>query len=145
MPRAKPVPSDAPMEPLWLLRSLPYADYRYTNWWKRRREAYIATVADPPGSKQCELCGFATPNRAGIPLRFHVHHITYVRLGEEQDDDLRLLCAACHNLVHYPESHAARHWAAVERNVDQGLALRARALRPGVEEELDQMLAEAGG
>jgi 5-methylcytosine-specific restriction endonuclease McrA len=42
--------------------------------------------------------------------RFHVHHKTYERLGEEHWDDLVLLCSPCHNVVHFPTSHAAQWW-----------------------------------
>lgn len=141
MPRAKPVPADAPNEPLWLLKGLPYSDYRLTTWWRRRRDAYIVHITGSVEHRCCELCGKGTPNKAGVSLRFHVHHISYARLGEERDDDLRLLCAACHNLVHFPDSHAAQHWAAIPQHVERGLALRAKALHPGVDALLEEMAA----
>jgi len=40
----------------------------------------------------CSLC-----NRKGV---LHVHHRTYVRLGEEKDGDLIVLCSDCHELFH---------------------------------------------
>jgi 5-methylcytosine-specific restriction endonuclease McrA len=141
MPKAQPVPAEAKTEPLWLLKSLPYRDYSQTVWWRRRRDAYIAARAELPGSKRCELCGAVTPNKTGIGLRYHVHHISYERLGQEHDDDLRLLCSPCHNLVHYPDSNAARHWASLPRHVDRGLALRARALHPGVDAALEEAMS----
>lgn len=141
MPRAKPVPAEAPNEPLWLLKSLPYGDYRQTNWWRRRRDAYTALVEAREGTKRCELCKATTPNPAGIVLRYHVHHITYVRLGQESDWDLRLLCSPCHNLVHYPDSNAAQHWASLDRNVASGVGLRARAFHPKVDEHLAEFLS----
>lgn len=42
--------------------------------------------------------------------QWNVHHKTYERLGEEEFNDLQLLCVMCHNLEHFPESHAARYW-----------------------------------
>lgn len=42
--------------------------------------------------------------------QWNVHHLTYERLGEEEFEDLELLCVMCHNLEHKPESHAAQYW-----------------------------------
>jgi hypothetical protein len=33
--------------------------------------------------------------------KFITHHVTYERKGNERDEDLRLLCSMCHNLLHY--------------------------------------------
>lgn len=65
-------------------------------------------------------------------LRFHVHHVSYKRLGYERDDDLILLCPPCHNLIHYPDSAAAHHWLLYhgEGIADAELAERALALTP---------------
>jgi hypothetical protein len=46
----------------------------------------------------CQQCGKARATDA--------HHLTYVRLGFEEDKDLRALCAACHRLAH-PERRYA--------------------------------------
>lgn len=100
-------PSTGSLELVGYLRSIPYSEYRQSRWWRERREAFRAT------HDFCWLCTFSkTAARSGEPidLRFHVHHLSYERLGEEQDDDLVLLCSRCHNLVHYPESAAARFW-----------------------------------
>jgi len=43
-------------------------------------------------SYRCATCGA----RRGL----EVHHVTYERLGAERDDDLRVLCAACHHGWH---------------------------------------------
>lgn len=111
MTRRQPVPVEAENEPLWLLRSIPYSDYRMTIWWRRRRDAYEETVIRRLGMKDCEVCRIRGDTLRD-DLRFHVHHITYDRLGDEQDDDLILLCSMCHNAIHYPDSAAARHWVA---------------------------------
>lgn len=128
MPRLKPLPEGTPTEPIWFLKGLPYSEYRQTNWWRIRRERYVATVIDLLGCKRCQLCQLARFETVAIDIRFHVHHCSYERLGEELDNDLILLCAPCHNLVHFPGSHAARHWASV--NADARLDEWAPRLHP---------------
>jgi hypothetical protein len=54
--------------------------------------------------------------------QWDVHHLTYERLGCEEFEDLELLCCMCHNLEHYPESHAAKNWK--EHLYRQALAAR---------------------
>ena len=51
-------------------------------WRERRREIIEAR------GRECEYCG----ETEGLEL----HHLTYERLGEELDEDLVLLCEACH-------------------------------------------------
>lgn len=55
--------------------------------------------------KKCFACG----SRRG-PL--HIHHLTYVRLGNEQLRDLRPLCVPCHREV------TALHWKMGKRKVN---------------------------
>ena len=127
-------------EPLWYLKGLPYDQYRQTNHWRLRRDAYLSTFDDE--IRQCQNCGLAVIDEVIVeetryvdpstgqecngrkkgavkqgrrireqrPPAFHVHHLTYERLGEEWDEDLQLLCAPCHNLEHFPDSHAAVWW-----------------------------------
>jgi len=40
----------------------------------------------------CELCK--------SQRNLHVHHITYERLGKEEDDDVMILCEGCHKKAH---------------------------------------------
>lgn len=106
-------------EPLWLLKAISYSEYRQSAWWRARRDSYIATTIAANGCKACELCGIEDGSIAaangedsdGIYVRYHVHHRNYARLGAESDHDLALLCSMCHNLVHFPESVAAKFWA----------------------------------
>ena len=42
---------------------------------------------------RCQSCG-----ATGVPL--DVHHLTYVRLGEEKHSDLTSLCRSCHDRQH---------------------------------------------
>ena len=41
---------------------------------------------------QFEVCG--------VKHRLQVHHLTYERLGNERDEDLKVLCWACHEREH---------------------------------------------
>lgn len=132
MPRAKPLPEGAPTEPIWYLRSLPYGEYRQSRWWRTRRDRYVADLVARWGLKHCELCRLEHVNVEDIEVRFNVHHMTYEHLGYERDEDLILLCSPCHNLVHYPDSEAARHWIAYHQaDVENwDLVERAEELHP---------------
>ncbi len=70
------------------LRALPYKQYLRTPHWKGRREAKLRSVGH-----RCQFC-----NRG--PHNLDVHHRTYKRLGEELDQDLTVLCRACHTNFH---------------------------------------------
>lgn len=64
-----------------------YAAYLRSPQWKARRlELFAARGA------QCEIC------RSKKLL--HLHHLTYVRLYDELDSDLAILCDECHAAVH---------------------------------------------
>lgn len=63
-----------------------YVQYVRSSEWENRR----ANLLLARGSK-CEACGFEK--------RLHLHHLTYARLFKEDDADLLLLCAACHEKV----------------------------------------------
>jgi 5-methylcytosine-specific restriction endonuclease McrA len=126
MPRRDGIPANAPNEHIDWLRSMPYSEYRISRWWRRRRQSYIDSVIRRQGRKYCELCLIV--GEQGYPIRFNVHHTTYEHLGDERDEDLKLLCAACHNLVHFPDSHAAVHWANLRPHLNLGE--RARSLHP---------------
>ena len=55
--------------------------------WKQRR---LGAIRRADG--KCQTCG-----NGGL---FHVHHVTYERVGAERADDLRVLCVPCHKLRH---------------------------------------------
>jgi hypothetical protein len=124
------------LEPVWYLRSLPYSTYRQSAWWQYRRAQFRAWHQ----TDACDLCGMQfIPGRYPfdtelIPLRFHVHHSSYASLGEESNEDLRLLCVSCHNLVHFPDSHAAQAWVkcvdAADRDEFIEQAARLRPVQP---------------
>jgi len=63
-----------------------YQKYIQSDKWKEKRERVIKE------RKCCEQCG-STEN-------LQVHHLTYKRLGNEDDRDLMLLCQNCHQHIH---------------------------------------------
>lgn len=63
-----------------------YLDYIKSPAWFRRRGLRILVA-----NCACERCG------CGEWLQ--VHHRTYERLGHERDDDLEVLCVACHRAI----------------------------------------------
>lgn len=46
----------------------------------------------------CQRCG--RKYVYGDLTRFHTHHLTYERVGDEYLSDLQLLCEHCHEFVH---------------------------------------------
>ena len=104
----------APLEPIWYLRSIPYSEYRQSNWLRQRRARYRSGH-----DSVCQRCGIASVSSRDKTVsldkrpRFNVHHVSYENLGDEPDCDLELLCSACHNAEHYPESAAAIWWTTV--------------------------------
>lgn len=64
-----------------------YKKYITSKKWKEKK----AQLFELRG-KECEQCGYKH--------RLHVHHLTYERLGEENLDDLQILCFQCHMSKH---------------------------------------------
>jgi hypothetical protein len=77
----------------------------------------------------CQLCGL-TADEDWDWIKFHVHHLSYGRIGYEHWDDLCLLCAPCHHLVHYPDSRQAQHWLDVRHFAEPNLVAKAAELNP---------------
>jgi HNH endonuclease len=125
------------VEPLWYLRGLGYSAYLQTNAWRIRKAAYVegrpmrcercgletideievtyTRSIDPVTGQECSprKKDAVAQQRVAWEYRapqFHVHHLSYERLGHESDDDLELLCSPCHNLEHRPDSNAGRWW-----------------------------------
>lgn len=65
----------------------PYYDYIESKEWQYKRTRILQQRG-----KQCEVCG--------IKHKLQVHHLTYERLGNEKDEDLKVLCWACHEREH---------------------------------------------
>jgi len=64
-----------------------YEQYIQSDQWKERAKRERAFW-----NNSCSLC-----HRKG---ELHVHHSTYVRLGNEQHGDLIVLCENCHTIFH---------------------------------------------
>lgn len=62
-----------------------YQAYLRSAQWKNIRDALFKMRG-----KKCELC------KQGA-LHFHVHHLTYERLGRELAKDLQVVCSDCHD------------------------------------------------
>jgi HNH endonuclease len=86
------------------LRRLPYWRYLRTTHWDRVRRRALAIA-----EHQCFYCG--------APEDLDVHHLSYKRRGCELDEDLIVLCRACHYAEHETEA---------ELNEARALAARAR-------------------
>lgn len=72
-------------------RARVYREYLHTKWWRTKR----STILDMALGR-CEVCTLAKATQ--------VHHVTYVRLGEELDEDLVAICGKCHRRVHKSNS-----------------------------------------
>lgn len=69
-------------------RSTRYSTYIKSERWAERRKLFLAGRP-----YRCEICG---SSKRGL----HVHHLHYQHLEKEPDNDLQLLCAACHKREH---------------------------------------------
>lgn len=72
------------------LRAMPYPEYLKTDHWQLTRRAALARAG-----RTCERCG--------EQKNLHVHHLTYVRRGAEDDADLMVLCRRCHFDIHHAD------------------------------------------
>lgn len=69
------------------VKKVPYKVYLKTEHWKQTREAAIERAGG-----RCAVCGNKT--------MLNVHHRNYYSLGEEENDDLVVLCKKCHEKIH---------------------------------------------
>lgn len=75
-----------------------YADLLKTAEWKNFRADFIASLGDDPACMDCER---------EIKTGLHVHHRVYFPNRfpwQYRFDELRLICADCHKLIHETES-----------------------------------------
>jgi hypothetical protein len=82
-PPSSPAPAQA-----WPRFSSFYLDYLDSAEWDEQRRAALARA-----EYRCEECGASD-------VVLHVHHLTYVRLGDEWPEDLQVLCEVCHEEAH---------------------------------------------
>lgn len=66
---------------------LDYASYIESDAWKEKARR----IRERDGYR-CQICG-------AVDVPMEVHHLTYDRLFQEQDDDLLTVCAACHKKI----------------------------------------------
>lgn len=73
-----------------------------SDWWKRYKlrvmsegwRSFKASVIAKRGAL-CERCG-----ASGSDRRIDLHHLSYKNLGHEKQEDVKLLCHICHQLMH---------------------------------------------
>lgn len=66
-----------------------YSQYLKSPEWKKKRQRLYR---DRKG--RCEDCG------KKLGSHYHAHHMTYSNVGNEDLEDLRLLCTSCHQKRH---------------------------------------------
>ena len=74
-------------------------------WWFR------ADAARQRAGNHCECCGSPPPHQGNLD----VHHLTYIRLGQEVPEDLQALCRSCHESIHL-EQGLLQQWREEEKH-----------------------------
>ena len=91
-------------------KKIPTADYRRymeSPEWSLRRTRFFSR-----STKVCEACG--------TNINLQVHHRTYVNFGNEEDQDLRLVCQEHHTSIHRLErEHGYRLDRATDLVIDR--------------------------
>ena len=81
-----------------------YDRYMKSRHWRAKRIQYMKS---PKTSNDCAACN------KRYQSNFHLHHKTYERFGNEDLDDLVMLCERCHSDVHkFHESNVDLYRAA---------------------------------
>jgi hypothetical protein len=75
-----------------------YKAYLHTNHWLNKRSRILLERG-----KTCQDCHTSFPNNKSLAI----HHLTYERIGNEDDGDLVVLCHPCHGKRH-PDKVAAK-------------------------------------
>ena len=77
-------------------RRAAYDAYLTSRAWRARRHDWYAAWLTSHGSPpRCLACDHVWCPRTG-----HLHHLTYIRLGHEDNEDLVPLCATDHRQLH---------------------------------------------
>ena len=76
------------------MRKEEYSEYLESEEWAQKKKEILRRAG-----YRCRRCG-----AKGVKL--HIHHETYVRLGNERMSDLTALCSKCHAEVHGREEEA---------------------------------------
>jgi 5-methylcytosine-specific restriction endonuclease McrA len=112
---------------------------------KRWRDMKRRLVAQR--GERCGRCGIVFAPGCGL-VRLQLHHITYVRLGSERDEDVQLVCGICHGSadLERAQTSKARASHALYEARFSGWCER-RGLEPdapGMSEEFDSWLDGRG-
>jgi hypothetical protein len=92
------------------LRAMPHQQYLGTPEWRRCRDRALVRARWRCTWPDCR----EDQNLA-------VHHLSYERLGEERDDDLRVLCARHHSMRHETLENLRRlHWRLIRDVINSG-------------------------
>ena len=70
-----------------------YKEYLGSKHWQVRRKAFLHIF---PACNRCDMPRWLAELLYDQDL--HVHHVSYVNLGKEDDDDLEALCRRCHEI-----------------------------------------------
>ena len=77
-----------------MVRRCKYEGYLRSKAWYQKRKAKLFNA-----DYTCEKCGYCS-YKATVEIPLDVHHKTYERLGNEDIDDLMVLCRNCHDRIH---------------------------------------------
>lgn len=87
-----------------ITRRAVYAAYMDSAAWQEKRREWYHHWLDASGSRPgCLVCGRQWSVRTG-----HLHHVTYMRLGHEDLEDLIPLCATHHARLHDVFDHSSQ-------------------------------------
>ena len=73
-----------------------YIEYLKSEEWREKRKAFMEDRGN-----ECEECG-----EKGT----QVHHLSYENVGDEDDDDVMVLCNQCHKEIHNKDDDGYGEW-----------------------------------
>ena len=88
-------PEEIELEVEKIARQCKYEGYMQSKKWAIKRRLKLLST-----NYTCEICGYSGFDEKLVDKTLDVHHITYERLGDENMDDLKVLCRNCHEKLH---------------------------------------------
>jgi len=83
-----------------------YDKYLATPHWQEFRKRVFAQQRERLGRNCCERCP-----KSAEETKLHVHHLTYERLGNENLEDVQIICGECHDKEHGRDAaNRSRHY-----------------------------------